>query len=223
MKEESTVKSRLLEFLKRKRITQTEFTRCMGVSSTYIGAMRKGIPASKLKKMSELYPDLNRDWLMYGEGEMLLDVSGNPDKGISREYETLLLPLEAFAGGLQTWNDGVRAADCRRIVSPVSGVDFAIPIRGDSMEPKFHEGSTLLIKKINEKAFIPWGHPMVIDTENGVYIKNLYPYDDAKSLEDQEYVIAKSINPKYPPFNIPTSSIYGLYRVMGTFDLYSAV
>lgn len=219
MEKNSPVKQRLLEFLKTKRISQSEFSRALGVSPTYVGAMRKGVPAPKLKKICELYPDLNRDWLLYGEGSMLLSEPRKKEVPDVSEYETLLLPVEAFAGGLQMWSDGVKASDCRRIISPVSGADFAIPIRGNSMEPKFHEGSTLLIKKINEKAFIPWGHTMVVDTENGVLVKNLYP-SDTPAEDEEESLIAKSFNPEYPPFKIPISSIYGLYRIMGTLDIF---
>lgn len=220
---DDSVKSRLLEFLKSKRISQTEFTRSMGVSSTYVGAMRKGMPTEKLKKLFELYPDLNRDWLIYGEGPMLIEESDHASHCLCKEHETLLLPVEAFAGGLQMWSQGVKAADCRRIVSPVSGVDFAITIKGDSMEPRFHDGSTLFIKKINDKAFIPWGHTLVVDTENGVLIKNLLPDDNPEKNPEEEYVIAKSINPNYPEFKIPTSSIYGIYRVMGSVDIYNTL
>lgn len=220
MKDETTVKGRLLEFLKSQRISQLEFTRALGVSPTYVGAMRKGMPASKLKKIGELYPELNREWLLYGEGEMLMPSTSQTEKIMGEGYETLLLPVEAFAGGLQMWSEGVARGECRRIVSPVNGADFAIPIKGDSMEPRFHDGSTLLIKRINEKAFIPWGHTMVVDTENGVLIKNLYP-DKENEASGEEYIIAESINPKYPPFKIPTSSIFGLYRVMGIIDIFS--
>lgn len=220
--ENNTVKSRLLTYLKAKKISQTEFTRSLGVSSTYVGAMRKGIPASKLKVIGEKYPDLNREWLLYGEGEMLNDENVESGSSLGNEYKTLLLPVEAFAGDLQMWSSGVKRNGCRSIVSPVSGVDFAIQIKGDSMEPRFHDGSTLLIKKINEKAFIPWGHTMVIDTENGVLIKNILPEDESKKEkgDSEEYVMAESINPKYPPFKIPVSSIYGLYRVVGTLEIF---
>lgn len=220
MEEISTVKTRLLDFLRDSKITQMEFTRSLGVSPTYIGAMRKGIPADKLKKIGELYPDLNRDWLLYGEGEMRVTQEVKKEKCTHKEYETLLLPVEAFAGGLQMWSDGVRASECKKIVVPVSGADFAIPIKGDSMEPRFHDGSTLLIKKINEKAFIPWGHTMVIDTENGVLVKNVLPDPESRD-NGEDYIVAESINPKYPPFKIPKSSIYGLYRVMGTLEIFS--
>lgn len=215
--EEESVKQRLLKYLQSKRITQSEFTRALGVSPTYVGAMRKGIPAVKLKKLCELYPDLNRDWLLYGEGEMLKSETPKAEKD---DNEVLFIPVDAWAGGLQMYSEGVKASDCTKIKSPVSGAEFAIPIKGDSMEPRFHDGSTLLIKKINERAFIPWGHTMVIDTENGVLVKNILPDDEPAEEDGEQYVIAKSINPKYPPFKIPKSSIYGLYRVLGTVEVF---
>lgn len=219
MEQNTTFKERLLEYLRKKRISQTEFTKALGVSPTYIGAMRKGMPAQKLMKIYELYPDLNRDWLLYGEGEMLKDVTSAPSgKNMPEGNEVLLLPVEAFAGGLQMYSEGVCREDCRWIFTPVKGAEYAIPINGDSMEPKFHNGSILLIKKINEKAFIPWGHPMVIDTENGVLIKKLKPAEARDGSEQQ--VIAESFNPDYPPFRIPVSSIYGWYRVVGTMEMF---
>lgn len=220
MEENSTVKSRLIQYLRHKKITQTEFTKALGVSPTYIGAMRKGMAPSKLKIIAELYPDLSRDWLLYGEGEMIKKPAEGAPERLSEEYETLLLPVEAYAGGLQMWSRGVKRADCTKIVSPISGADFAIPIKGDSMEPRFHDGSTLLIKKINERSFIPWGHTMVLDTENGVLVKNLFPDDEPEGEDGEVYVVAKSLNPKYPPFKVPMSSIYGLYRVMGTVEIF---
>ena len=39
----------------------------------YITSMRKGFGADKLKNVLTAFPDLNRDWLLYGEGEMLKD------------------------------------------------------------------------------------------------------------------------------------------------------
>lgn len=219
--EQTTVKSRLLEYLKSKRISQTEFTRNIGVSSTYIGAMRKGIPADKLRIITRAYPDLNREWLLYGDGDMIIDPSENAITRSARDYETLLLPVEAYAGNLEAWSAGVSERDCRRIISPVSGADMAIPIKGDSMEPQFHDGTTLLIKKINDRLFIPWGNAMVIDTANGVFFKKIFPPKEEDRTRGEDYIVAKSINPEYPPFNIPTSSIFGLYRVMGSIELFS--
>lgn len=209
-----TVKSRLLELLRKKRMTQTEFARRLGVSPTYIGAMRRSLPDDRMRKLMQIFPDLNRDWLLYGEGDMLLPACEGPD--LSKGYVVPLLPVEAYAGNLSLWSESVALRDCEKVVSPVPGVDFGIRISGDSMEPEFQNGSILFIKRINEKAFIPWGNPMVIDTENGVVVKVVMP-------GASENIIAKSYNPAYPPFNIPMSSIYSIYRIVTGIKQYSTL
>ncbi|MDE6338356.1 MAG: hypothetical protein K2K97_01035 [Muribaculaceae bacterium] len=221
---EDSMKQRLLKLLKAKRITQTEFTRHLGVTPNYIGAMRKGMPKERLKVVFDMFPDLNRDWLLYGEGEMFLpDDSDSPD--LSKGYVVPMLPVEAYAGNLQLWSRGVQLRDCEKVVSPVPGVDFGIRVTGNSMEPEFHDGSVLFIKRINEKAFIPWGNPMVIDTENGVVVKIVYPPHNREIHPGckMEYIEARSYNPAYPPFNIPTESIYGLYRIITSIRQYSTI
>lgn len=204
-------------------MTQTEFARRLGASPTYLGAMRKAMPMDKLRKVYEMFPDLNQDWLLYGEGEMLMDKDTLPE--LSKDYVVPLLPVDAYAGNLQMWNEGVQLRDCDKVVSPVPGVDFGIRVMGNSMEPEFQSGSIIFIKKINEKAFIPWGNPMVIDTENGVLVKLVYPSDYKRESGEygNEYIEARSYNPAYPPIQIPTDSIYGIYRVITGIRNYSTL
>lgn len=218
---EETMKQRLILLLKKKHMTQTEFARHLGVSPTYIGAMRKSMPKDRLKVVFDLFPDLNRDWLLYGEGEMLMPDDATPD--LSKGYVVPMLPVEAYAGNLQLWSQGVQLRDCEKVVSPVPGVDFGIRVNGNSMEPEFRDGSVIFIKRINEKAFIPWGNPMVIDTENGVVLKMVFPphNKEVKPGCTCEYIEARSYNPDYPPFLIPTESIYGIYRVVTSIRQYS--
>lgn len=218
--DQKTVKQRLIELLKEKRMSQTEFAKLMGVSPTYIGAMRRSISEVRLKKLLEIFPDLNRDWILFGEGEMLLDPDDDePDLGDG--YVVPLLPVKAFAGNLQMWTTGVELRDCEKVVSPVKGVDFAIRIAGNSMEPEFQNGSMIFIKRINERAFIPWGNPMVIDTENGVLVKAVYPCDS--DSPEEQYIEARSYNPNYPPFKIPVESIFSLYRIISATKQYSTM
>ena len=97
--------------------------------------------------------------------------------------------------------------------SPVSDADFAIEVAGESMAPEYPAGARVLIKRINESVFIEWGKEYVIDTENGVVLKRVVPADD------ENYIRCVSINPApdYAPFNIPKSSIFGIYIVLGMY------
>ncbi|MBD5370531.1 MAG: S24 family peptidase [Bacteroides sp.] len=212
---DSPVKQRLLEFLAYKRISQVEFTRAIGVASSYVAAMRRSISDKKIARIRETYPDLNTDWLLYGEGPMLREGARHHD---SRDSMVPLLPVAAYAGHLDQWANGYRLDDCEMIRSPYDQCDMAIRVSGDSMEPELHDGATLYIKRINDKLFIPWGSKMVIDTENGVLVKCVYPAESSPDC-----IEARSVNPAYPPIEIPKYGIYGLYRILGTSRTFSTL
>lgn len=66
-----TVKERIKEFVKFKKISMREFCRKVGVSSTYVSSMRTSVQPDKLLRIAQAYPELNTDWLMTGEGDMV--------------------------------------------------------------------------------------------------------------------------------------------------------
>ena len=128
----------------------------MGLSTAYIGAMRKSMPEDKVLRMMELFPRLNRDWLLYGEGDMYREIRPGAAARLPSidSHIVPLLPVEAFAGNLQMYSQGVELSQCEKVVSPVKGVDFAIRVSGDSMEPEIMNGSILYIKRINDLSLI---------------------------------------------------------------------
>jgi hypothetical protein len=70
-----TVKDRVREFVKFKGITMSQFERMCGLSVGYVNAMRVSFGKDYLNNVLKQFPELNREWLLYGEGEMLK--SGN--------------------------------------------------------------------------------------------------------------------------------------------------
>lgn len=66
-----SVKERLIEFVKHKGISNSEFCRRIGVSNAFISSMVKSIQPDKLQSIALNFPELNTGWLMTGEGEML--------------------------------------------------------------------------------------------------------------------------------------------------------
>ena len=125
----------------------------------------------------------------------------------------LVIPTGARAGTLADFASSVAQYDCERMVTPVKGADFAIQVTGDSMSPEYPSGSVILIKKINEKAFIEWGKTYVLDTENGAVIKNVRRTDNPEVIE------CVSLNPAYQPFTMETRYINGWYRVLMVLSL----
>ena len=67
----SSVKQRILLFLKAMNISQKAFETKCGFSNGYVNNISKGIGAEKLQRILCEFPDLNRDWHIFGDGEML--------------------------------------------------------------------------------------------------------------------------------------------------------
>ena len=68
---ESAVKQRLVQFIKSMHMTQRAFEIRCGMSNGYVANIRKGIGEDYLLNIAQQFPQLNRAWLLFGEGEML--------------------------------------------------------------------------------------------------------------------------------------------------------
>ena len=165
----------------------------------------KSISSDMQNKILSYIPELSRDWLLYGEGEML-KASSEEERTDGKEIP--LLPINAIGGSLGEFSAAVMPHECEMLLAPIKGADMAITIAGDSMFPQYPSGSVVLIKKINEKAFIEWGNVYVLDTVNGTIIKRVQPGDD------EGYIICESINDFYKPYKVKLSDIMGFYRVL---------
>lgn len=67
----STVKDRIVYYLDYKHITKAYFCKAIGASPSFLNSMRKGLSTEKIDIVVSAFPDLNRDWLLFGEGPML--------------------------------------------------------------------------------------------------------------------------------------------------------
>lgn len=219
----SATKDRLLEFLRYKGMGQQKFEISIGMSNGWANKVGDSIRENTLKKINEVYPELNIAWLKTGIGTMLND-NGESEETLYTPKEEhsqttdsedtakwiLLRPVSAQGGSLNDFVVSVKESDCEKVVSPIRGVDFAMTVSGDSMSPEYPNGSRIFIKKINERAFIEWGKVYVLDTCNGTVIKILVPSDK------DGYVKCVSINtdPIFAPFEVALEDIYGVYKVL---------
>lgn len=158
------------------------------------------------------YP-FNQMWLISGEGDML----SQPQKENDAAYQTYLVPLAAMAGALTGFDTtGVMDYECERVVVPIAGVDFAVPVYGDSMSPEYPSGTRVLVKRINPDAFIAWGSVYVLDTTNGMLLKEVQPCDD-----DDDFITCHSLNPsgRYKDFDVKRTHIRAMYRVLASITM----
>ena len=68
---ENTVKQRLTEYLRFKQVNMSEFGRLIGVSNAYVSSIKKSIAPDKLQAIALNFPDLDIQWLVTGNGQML--------------------------------------------------------------------------------------------------------------------------------------------------------
>lgn len=217
----SAVKNRLEQFIKAMNLSTRSFERSINASVGFVRNIRQSISPDKQSDILKVYPNLNMTWLLLGEGCMLRDdcvvknTSYNlpefPKEATKKDPQSKivpLIPISAQGGSLNDFSTSVMNYECEKVVSPMMDVDFAISISGDSMAPEYPSGCQVLIKRINESAFIEWGKVYVLDTCNGTIIKKLMP------SESSDRVVCVSINPAYPQFEVAFKYIQGIYRVM---------
>ena len=84
--EQNSVKNRLLQFLEYKNLSQKRFEEICGLSNGYVNNIRKSIKLDTFNgKIEPNFPELNRNWVLLGVGEML--VQNTPEE---EEEETYL-------------------------------------------------------------------------------------------------------------------------------------
>ena len=184
-------------------ITQEELAKRLGVHARTIQNWESGskIPESKhaiLRNILDVQVSASQQYF----GGEAADQSDDAPRIVP------LIPISAQGGTLNDFTMSVMECDCEKVISPIKGVDYAMTVSGDSMSPEYPSGCQILIKKINERAFIDWGKVFVLDTVNGTIIKKLMP------TSDPEKVLCESINPNYPSFEVSLEHVFGVYRVL---------
>lgn len=204
---EVSVKERLIYYLERKKMGRNKFESLAGLSLGYITHLKKSPSSDVLVKILQAAPDLNQQWLLTGEGEML-----KSNTEVANNTQTLpLVPVEAMAGALSGANLSFMEYDCEQYVVPVfKGADFLIRIQGDSMIPKYESGDIVACKRVPlDRLWFQWGKVYVIDTDQGALVKKIEPSNT------EGCVSIHSENQKYKPFDLPAESIYGVALVVG--------
>lgn len=230
MQEKSQIKQKILLYLKKKGVTPYEFYKVSGVTRGIL-TQNNGINEDNLARFLAYAADVNPEWLLTGNGEMLKTNSTSRYDSVGQvpivEYKDgefsevnqisdqqniatrPRIPLDAAAGGLSIALSSVSMSECEQmpIIPTLQKYDFTIVARGDSMIPDILSGDELACRFIHETGFIQWGRIHVLDTAQGVVVKRIF---DAKDT-----ILCRSLNPSYPDFTISKAEIYQLALVVG--------
>lgn len=197
--------------LHRRVYNDADFAKALGKQRSFISECISGkrkISEKFVHLVCEQFPEVSEEWLLNGVGEI---EKSNVTEGVEiSHYLVPVLPVSARGGSLSGYSSGVKPDDCEYAISPIAGADMIIPVTGESMAPEYPNGSRIIVKKINDKAFIEWGKVYVLDTTNGAVIKEI-----RKGESDDEVVcVSLNPNPKYAPFTVRRTDIIGMYRVL---------
>lgn len=183
---ETTVKQRLIRFIKYKRLSQKKFEEAVGVSNGYVNNISKGIGADKLQRILGVYPELNQAWLLTGEGEMLntsdvapVTFEGPPayltENSHGNKYykdtsgqlyiEVPLVQYNAL-GSLLGDDDLLVSHGAEKVRFPADTVGhgkyFAFEVDGDSMDDgsrhSFARGDRVLVRELDKDDWLPTLH-----------------------------------------------------------------
>lgn len=175
-----------------------------------IKAGKCGISKDLADKIQEKFQNINKTWLLTGEGEMLKTPSNIPVKGYNSGVPYYNVD---FLGGFDlVIND--------QTITPEYLIDFKeynkatcwCNITGHSMEPEITSGDIIALREIPDFSFLPYGEIYAIITTNGMRtVKRIGP----ASTPENYSLIPTNKGPEYGIQEIPKKMILKVYEVLG--------
>ena len=216
-----TTKERILHYIECKNIPKSKFYNDLGIKRGLLDSdkLKASVTDVVIAKILAIYKDLNINWLLTGEGNMLRTESEKENIPVAHPSDTPtegipLIPISAMAGAF-TGEQSVLEYECERFVVPTfKGAEFLISVKGSSMYPKYNSGDIVACKRLPmDDIFFQWNKVYVLDTDQGPLIKRVKPGSD------KEHVLIVSDNERYEPFELPLERIYHVALVIGVIRL----
>lgn len=218
-----TVEDRIRTFCKYKKLSIRQFEIQCNLSNGYVSSMRKGLGTGKLENVLNVFPELNREWLLYGEGKMLNGEVKSLERKTADKLSVRQIPLydiAATAGFFALYRDLSSAVEDYITIPNLPPVDGAIYARGDSMSPLIASGDIVIFKKVElHPDNIIWGSIYIIsytlDGDDFTVLKYI------RHSSKTGYVRLESYNPRFDPQDIPSSSITALALVKASITFHT--
>lgn len=212
------IKERFDAFIAYKGLSRRKFQEAIDVSNSYIQNISKGISSKILNSISIQYPELNKEWLLTGMGEMLVN-SEREDKTVSITQSSvsesnrkgaLIYDIDATCGadgrGIEFTEERVIGSIDAPEINPNSQIIFAT---GDSMQPLIYSGDRIVIRKIESWSYFNYGQVYLIITEEYRFIKRIRRH----SSDEENLIILRSENADFDDIILPRKEIIHLYLV----------
>lgn len=146
-------------------------------------------------------------WLLTGKGQKFLDKTDTVETKIGKP----VIPFETFAG-FGSGPVSIQQHDIEKYyhIPELNDCDFFIPVKGNSMQPKYCAGDKVACKQVKELSEIQLGRAFVIyHKDQGAMLKRLKASDDPSRLK------CVSDNDEFEPFEIKINDIGSIAMVIG--------
>ena len=234
---EKTVKQRLMEFAEFRNLSISKFESLCGLGNGYVGKLKSEPGSRKLEDILKAFPELNRAWLLFGEGEMLkttptisgdITVTGNGNshighsaircEGCGREINTRsnelvypIVPAEVIKApdvNIAEWLEE-NLDQCKKIDlhKLIGKISHVQPMTSRAMEPRIPEGARLFMREVNS-----WDEALLDGSVYGVDVNK--PHMIVRKVYDEgEFIRCEPVNPEFGAVRVPKSKVMNLYKI----------
>lgn len=212
---------KLQKFIDYLKITPYEFSAKLGnkrpdnIYNILSGKVR--MSPKTIDKISDTFPELDINWLLTGEGEMLKGAKiSSPICDSQQTYRVIpIYNLDAVGGRV---NGEVDIAEYKIGEMPFVDAkegDICVPVSGKSMLPTYPAGTFVQLRAIERwREYTELGQIYVIVLKDGRrLIKEIRCSEENK----RDNFILFSHNPTFPPQEIPKELILKIYLVIASY------
>ncbi len=210
----TTAIERLRLFIKHLEIPVSKFEKTCGLSNGYIKGVVDKPSNEKLETILEKYPDLNKDYILYGE-EPMLKSEINQMVQINENYSAKGQPYYNvdFMGGFDLMTNDQTTVPAGYVNLPaINDSDVLwVNVTGHSMEPAINHGDIIAIKELQDwRTYLPKGEIYGIVTKNELRTVKIV----RKGSDDQHIKLVPVNISEYDEEEIPLSSIMKVFVVL---------
>ena len=157
-------------------------------------------------KIISAFPEVDKAWLLSGEGEMLKEAT---DVTIPSHRIRYWVDVDATAGGVTQFDDMMSSQYIDLAIPEFRDCTDAVNLYGDSMLPLYKSGQIIILKEWKE-SFIDYGNVYLVVTKKG---NRMVKY--LRKGSDADHVLCVSENKEFDSFEILMDDILRLYLVKG--------
>lgn len=197
---------------------KAEFARMIGVKAQSLtNWINRGMSKGAIDSVCAALPQVNIQWLLNGEGDMLADGTKEGGAQLPAANGNLLVPLVHIdsVGGIHSENSLVSSEQYVERMVPFPDArpgDVAILQSGNSMAPTIPAGAIMQIRRVsNWREYFGYGNDFVLWlTDERRITKQVLKY----APDPQNYVTCHSYNPESADEELPKSMIKEVWKVV---------